>query len=281
MTTYNYIRYFLSERSLPPLLEAAEYEIDQRTRTEYLNSELSKSFDFIHAGNSFRYVFISHDEEFVLARIGRLKTEQKLDGPETGFMEVSGDFWHAVNFIMDTSDHTQGQKIAMEHDSSVGSVLAIAKSLAAHLNSLPESKWEVAANPITTQKTFWSAAEEYRGRITDLQMTFVAPNILGGTDETTEALRRWRDELKMRETQLNFKNSDGGLEIENQSVRDGIAVISEGGGATKLKSGTSVIYDSQNDEVAKSETVENELNFPLVQSTINGWRLLIARLFND
>lgn len=279
MATYNYIRYFLSEKSKLPILEAAEYEADSRSRHEFLKQELSKNFNFNHSGVNFDYVFIAQEQQFILARIGRPKTEIKLKGPETGFTESKENSWHAVNFIMDISNHNEGQKIALENDSDVGIPLSITKSLASYLNKNIDSNWDITANPITDNSTFWNAAKENRGKITELQLTFVAPNILGGKDKTTEALRTWRDELNMQETQVNFKNADGTIEVDNQSVRDGIDVISKGGGSSKLKSGKKVIYSSQEEDVAVTKTVEKNLDFALVKATINGWNILINSLF--
>ena len=152
--------------------------------------------------------------------------------------------------------------------------------MAEHINSKnPEAKWEMTANTITDAQEFWDAVDKHRGKITEMELSFVAPNLLGGHDKIRESLKTLHEENNMQTTDIKLRNSEGKLEPDSKDVREGLIFIGRGGGGAKLKVGPKVIYNSK--ERAKKESVEDEENFPLIEKNRSRWSNLIEKLFGD
>ena len=140
---------------------------------------------------TFSYVFIGAEEPFLFGRIGRQIREVTSTGPDEKLAEQQEQVWQAANITIDTSGDPDGQKLAFQKWSRIGSPAAISESLINHINHTnPDKGWLISVRAITESKEFWDAAKQSKGRITHLEFTFVAPNIFGGADKTRAALRR-------------------------------------------------------------------------------------------
>lgn len=281
MAKYQYIRISLAEREALPILEKSDYEYEILTREECLKKAFESQFNFQHNGENFGFAYIGNEGSFIIGRIGRQKNELETKGPETGFLETSEAKWHAVNFILNTSPSPEeGQTVAFEFDIAVGTPLSIINSLLSELNSKTKTNWEMRAKPFTEQKSFWDVAKEHKGRITELKFNFLAPNILGGHDETNKLLRSMRDKINMRELDVAIKNSDGNIDVNDKSVQEGLEIVEQGGGGVKLKSGKTTIYTTDDEKSIKTEVISSNDNLPLVDENKPGWRSLIDKLFS-
>ena len=276
---YSLLRLLLIQREIPPMLPQMGKDHPEHSREEYLKEVFSKTFQFESRRSAYGYAYIGQEGSVLLGRVGKLKSETIDLGPDTGFAEINEDRWHAANFLLDVSDHEDGQKITFEEKiSQVGTPLSVTRGMIEHINSEnTEARWEINANTITETQTFWEAVDKYKGKITEMELSFVAPNLFGSRDKTTELLRDLKEKNNMQTTAVKLHNADGALNPDSEDVRGSLDLIGEGGGSAKLKTAGKTVYDSE--KKAKKESVDDEENFPLGRKTKSRWRDLIERLF--
>ena len=275
---YSMLRFFLTEREIPTLLHAMGVE-KGHTRREYLKEIFSKDIRFLGRTVPYSYVYIGETNSVILGRIGRIKAEVINDGPETGFADTTADFWHAANFLIDIDGSSDGQKIAFENSNDVGAPISIMQYLVDYINNKNiDAKWHIDVNTITETKEFWSVVEAYKGRLTELDLTYVAPNIFGGTDETTKALKKLNEKNNVQTTTVKLKNNEGALNPDSEDIHEGIDYIAKGRGKVKMKAGKDTIYDSEEKAVHKEVSKENQ--FSILEEAKTKWANLIKDIFN-
>jgi len=242
---------------------------------------LKDRFHFSHSSHYFFYACTGRVDKYILGRIGRLKREAVASDPDSGFAEIYQDVWHAANFIMDITHHPDGQKVALEHVRNVGVPLAMAKSLVNKINDDMSdfSGWDISVNPLSDSKEFWNVVHDNKGDISELELTFVAPNLFGGHDETTKLLADWRKKLNIKSATLTFNNNERKLNVDSEEIKQGIDYITKGGGKTVMKSGSDKIYDSEKKQ--KTIDVEKDLNIPVISTNGKKWPDLIKKLFES
>lgn len=278
---YFFFRFTLAERELPPMVKIID-GVDSTTRQEYLINIFSSETPIISTLSELQYVFIGKHKEFILGKIGKPKPEALTQGPETGFAEVLAQNWHTVDFIMDTSHHDDGQKIAVSYNKDVGKSVAILESLVKSINTTNnEAKWHISVNPITYVQDFWQAAQQNLGNIRELELTFDAPNMFGGKDATSKVLKDYKEKNNAQKTKVSLINSDGNLEVDQENVKDGMNLISKGGGRSKLTGkDREVLFDSKEAKQV-SEKIEDEDHESLTKENSEQWIKTINKLFRQ
>lgn len=254
---------------------------DRITRQAYLAKLFSQRIDFTHRNRTFVYVPIGTegygDGKILLGRIGRAIDAVENSPPESAFEETTRTSWRAANVLIDTRDHTDGQKVAFQYHSNVGKPLPIASSLIYHLNEAnKDSGWQIEINAITEQQSFWDAVRKHQGEITTAEFTFVTPNILGIRSKLNDELKNRRINNNATSVTETLHNPDGNLNLSGEAIEDSVEYISEGGGKTKLKSGSTIIYDSEKQE--KSTEVDDDE--PLSTEKTSMWKNIIDKLFS-
>lgn len=277
---YSYLRVFALEVEVPPILVASGSAPSFRTRAEYLQETFSKKIEFEHWAKTFVYMPIGVDpvEEGAICsgRIGAQKTSNINAGPEEFFEPDTVTNWLASNFLLDTRDFNDGQKIAMQNRSDVGKPLSILSSLIKHINEAnPDAGWELAVNSITEKTTFWQAVDEYSGQITRAEFKYATPNVLGLRSAINSTLKNYKDHENANQVSVTLENKTGGLKLDSQEVKDAVEYTSEGGGSTKLKVGVKTVYDSEEDEKAVTFEADDQLGLEVPDVR----RGIIDRLF--
>lgn len=277
---YYYLRVFLIEVDIPPLLIAAGRLEERLPRHEYLKAIFSETIEFDHRSKSMIYKPISVDEvdggAVCSGRIGAQKTELVNASPEKLFEPEVVTNWLASDFLIDTRSYNDGQKVAMQSRDGVGAPLPVLSSLMQHVNSAnPDSGWEMEINQITEKATFWEVVKTYQGQITSAEFRYATPNVLGLRSAINERLKEYKDQENANQVRVTLENSKGGLQLDSQEVRDAVEYTSEGGGSAKLKVGPKNVYDSEDED--KSIIAETEDDVGLEEETPR--RGIIERLF--
>lgn len=277
---YSYLRVFAVETEVPPILVASRSAPEQRTRAKYLTDIFGQKIEFEHWGKAFVYMPISVDEmedgAVCSGRIGAQKTQSINASPDELFEPETVTNWIASNFLIDTRNYNDGQKIAMQGRPEVGRPLSILSSLIKHINAAnPDSGWLLSVNAITERTTFWEAVEEYKGQITRAEFHYVTPNVLGLRSKINKRLKGYKTDENANHVTVVLENEKGDLVLDSQEVKDAVEYTSEGGGSTKLKVGANKVYDSQDDE--KAVTVETDDQFALEEPKAR--ENIIMRLF--
>ena len=220
------------------------------------------------------------DDIYLVGKVGRPKDKPKTLGPDTGFSVVSDINWETATVLVNIGSDGQagGQTMAIQNNFTIGEPLSIAEYVVNSINSRNENGfWHVDVNPITEPREFWKIVSENMGKITDLELEFIAPNIFNSKDETSKGLRRLRDEAHMQKIDVRIKNDQGRLNPDIPPIRDSYEITAQGGGAAKLRSKKKVLYDSKNH--AKSVFVEMPQDAVITKDNPGLIRDLIARVF--
>lgn len=277
---YQYLRVFAVSDERFPLFEAAEMGPKRLPRSEYLQKVFSTRIDFIHRRGQLVYIPVGLEERktgpVVLGRIGRSLRELVNEPPEQGFAEAEMTTWRASNFLIDTGDDADGQKIAMQTRNDVGAPLAVVSSLVAHLNSVNDGAgWILEISPMTEPGNFWTVVRENKGELTAAIFEFVTPNVLGLRSQLNEGLKAARQNNNAHVVGISMKNQNGNLDLEKKNIEDAVDYVSEGGGTAKLKRGRKTVYDSEKD----AKTIDLEDDEPILVEKRSKWSEFVDRLF--
>lgn len=93
-------------------------------------------------------------------------------------------------------------------------------------------------NILTEENHFWHYISEHKDTITEVDITLVSPNFLGGIKSVTEFLKATKDLYNTTSIDLHLKNNDGKLKIDsnNEFLKDVVKYSSAGGGNWRIRS---------------------------------------------
>lgn len=250
----------------------------QQSRQAYIQNVFRSEIHFDHYGNSFVFEpFPSPENNKIIGVIGKQRPITISGPPEEKFAHHDISNWDTANVLIDTSGNDDGQKVAMQP--VLGHPPAIFKALVERINEdHPSSEWRLTVNPITTHEHFWSAADRYRGHISEIDFQFAVPNIWGAQSETERALRELKVQNNAQEVEVKIKNKDGKLNPDSERVRESVEYVTKGGGTAQLK-------DENQAEVYNSDTEEHIVSTPadpdppIQESDEGAIRSLIRQLF--
>lgn len=273
---YHMMRLFLTSREVPPIIEALKRELT--SRKQYLINLFGTEKKFLHRGKPYVYTYFhTVENRFIAGVIGRERSVTVHASPEEKYHPVEVPDWETVNIIIDISGEADGQKVAMQERNNIGSPLHILRSLTDHINDNNiDSDWLIAVNSITRENEFWQTVEQYKGRISEMDMTFITPNIWNGSTETEGALRELHDINKAQSVEIRLKNPDKNLQPDSTRIRESVDYITRGGGSIQLKTDGKTVYSSE-DKIVKQSAGEDDVS---VQDAL--YNLLVAlvnRLF--
>lgn len=262
---YWMMRLFLTSRhmglfsTLPP----------SESRKQYLSRIFGADINFQHRKKPYVYkAFNVGATEYLMGVVGKEHTISVGSSPTESFARKAVPDWQTSNVFVDPSGESDGQKVAMQDVRVVGQPLNVFRSLADHINHTNQTAdWNISVNAITSEQEFWSAVARYKGRIAELDLNYVAPNIWGGTSETENALKKLHTENNAQEVEVRLKNPDKLLNPDSDTIRQSVEYITKGGGSLALKgddrrstlfsSEASVVTDTpSNDAQVEEEDVE-------------------------
>ena len=231
---FDLLRLGLLERPIN-LFEAAGIE-RRPSREEWLRDLFNRSIVFVHRTEEFHYVpdpSMPPESAVIIGRIGRRTAVPDHEPPAKGLADTKRDAWAAVRIVIDPRHHTDGQKLAVQHDRKVGAPLALVSSLANELNVHPYP-YEIELSPIVNADTFWGFVDTHKGKITSVSFEFISPNMFGEKDDYDREMKELRDREKARKAKLELENRDG-LELQTPRVQRAVDYISPGQGRIRAK----------------------------------------------
>lgn len=253
-------RFDLFRFSLLPREQGDILNYPDPTREAYLRQIFSVPNQFTHYGTIFHYVPSEASGEIV-GRIGRSVIMEENLPPDVGLEDSQHETWKASVIVIDPTEHSDGQKVALEFDPQVGKTDSIMTSLVNAINEQnPVAAYHLEVAPISEASTFWQFANENKGSITVLSFTFVAPNMFGGIDNITEEMRQFRDEEKAQQVKISLK-SDEGIETNTDKIRNAVEYTTRGGGeiVARAKGGRSYNSKQKTRHVIMNEDGEEPL----------------------
>ncbi len=254
---YWMMRLFLSDRWAGTIF-ALTGKKPEVSREQYLKKVFSSEIRFVHRTQTYVFTpFPPASDKILCGVIAREHTVTIAKPPEENYQRLDVSDWDTANVFIDISGESDGQKVAVQDMPSIGRPLPVFRSLADHINNKTvESDWFVAVNTITSPQDFWDVVQEYQGRITELDLVFVAPNIWNGHSETETALKSLDKQYGVKETEIKLKNPDGRLNPGTQdgkgAVLTALSYIRRGGGRWRMKSGKRTVYNSEDHVIKRS-----------------------------
>lgn len=213
--------------------------LDQRNlkRLDYLKEAFKERVKFEHSKKPFYYVpsSITSKGDIIIGRIGRSSEEIINLPPENELAEASMERWTASVIAIDPTEHKDGQKISFQRRQQVGSTKAVLQSLIKHMNELdPVTPYHISISQIFNAQSFWDFAKENQGKITNIALEVLMPNMAEIEDEFTKDLENYRDKQKARKMKFELQ-SDEGLEIESDYIKQGVNYTEKGNGHIRAK----------------------------------------------
>lgn len=159
-----------------------------KDRTEFLTDAFSNRRDFFYRGRKYTYIpgpkgTITKEE--IPGYIGKPVEEFVNDGPEKLFALTRKEHWKASFIVIDV--RKDRQIVAFEKRADVGSANGIITALFEDVISQSKTtSWHVDVEYISVVSDFWKAAEELKGKITELVFKFYPPNGLKGFETFKE-----------------------------------------------------------------------------------------------
>ena len=252
----------------------------RETRQQYIQRIFGSEIAFEHYQGTYVYrPFQSPDPIFLVGVVAREHPVIIGGGPEEQFVHKEIPSWETANVFINSISDADGQKVAMQY--TVGQPLAIFKSLVEQINSANQNAdWLFEVNAISSKEDFWTVAEEYKGRIREIDFDFAVPNIWGAQSATEKALREFKEKNNAQEVDVKIKNRDGKLNPDSERLREAVEYTAKGGGVSRLRDDSdTIIFSSDRQEVATTTPVI-EPDPPIQEADIDLIRSLIRRLFN-
>jgi hypothetical protein len=242
-------RLFLLERRQHDAFERRGKNGEQLTREQWLRSVFGERIDFIHREAARRYDpddKRTDPQRHIVARIGK-ETSLRDNDPEDHLRDRVRQIWRACLLIIDPSHHSDGQKVAIEAGTAIGSGFGNLQSLVNSINKrVPPEPYAIELHAISNQTNFWDYIHKNEGKVTSITLEVAMPNMFGGESSFEEDARRLRDREKARSLRETIENPDG-LEPDTERMREAVSYATRGGGRVKAKAKDAPPYDSQED----------------------------------
>ena len=259
---FELLRLSLVERS-QNLLDYIDEQNSGRSRPsreEWLRRVFSTDITFIHRKSQFHFVpdaqLQRETNGLIVGRVGRKRTTQENEPPESGLRETEHTAWHAMFALLDPSHHDDGQKIAIERDVAVAtSCLAVLQSLANSINrrSNPEP-YVLFVRTIAEASSFWQFAEHHPV-ITSLQFEMIAPNMFGINDDWDADMKELKATENADKARFSTESKDG-LNVKTPRVQKGVEKTARGTATLKARAKDGPRFSS--DETVQTVMVQDK-----------------------
>lgn len=248
------MRFFLFRFSLKPYRQAELFQRQQgdglaHTRETWLRERLASQLPFVHRQNELYFVPEASDvradipKEIIVGWIARTRAVNERTPPWDGLSLTEHQSWQAALIMIDPRHHEDGQKVAMESRSDIGSPGSILLSLSRALSPGPDEPFSVTVFPIIEERSFERFAAEHPDSIKTITYEASVPNMFGGADDFSNEMRSLRDEANVSKVKTRLE-SDGTINIESSRLTEIASHVEKGGGKIKATTTDGLTYNS-------------------------------------
>lgn len=226
------------------------------SREEYLSAVLSTARPIDRYNKQITYFPGSVSEKILVGYFARQKRETHHDGPETGFSPKDVEYWEKSALVINLEPDQQ--VVGIEFNAEVGAPKALLYDLVMKINASEDrGSYKIDAFPLHDERNFYQAIAAYPKPITNIEFTYVVPNVFGGAGEVKKALDGFKKGMKARTVKASFANPDG-LDTNDETVKESVEYVAKGGGEVKAKSGRKLVYNSENKGEALTASVPED-----------------------
>lgn len=221
-----------------------------KTRIDWLFEVFGNEETFVYnaagqAAAEFRYICCQIEGDVIAGVIAKRKTAVGHYNINDPLAEEARDEWATVNVFLNLGDDEQ--VIAIENNLAVTS--SPMKTLsdfirAINVENADQDGYKFDVFPILNEATFWDAIAKYPGKVRTLKIDLVVPNPEPSASTTAEELEQLRRSLNLqRKTEVY--QSDDGLELNNDMIREREEYVRRGRGSLEAKDGNTLIFSSE------------------------------------
>lgn len=254
MAVFEYLRVSLGQPEQGSLLGSDGKVFRPISRREYLDRIFSRErWDFEYYGNNYSFLKEGVYGNILVARIGKEVIEVEHEGPDKYYAIRMHEKWHPAWMLFDLSKDSQ----LMAVQTNIASPKKLIRALFDRIEAdAPNPEYYVFLEYVSQTSEFWRAVEEFKGRITRLEFTFIPPNALGLEEKIRTIVDIARDQSGAQQTRFTHVNKNGGLHPQGEYVEAALQATGEGAGAVSMKAGKMTIYSSSQNR--KTKDVPNE-----------------------
>lgn len=269
MAVFEYLRISLAEPKQQGLFDTEGKAFQQISRREYLEKIFSSDrIDFRHRGGNYSFVRDGMYGDILAGRIGKQVIEPVHKGPEQNFAVEMSEEWKPTWVFIDFSSKSQLAVVQV----GIASPKPLLRSLFNKIETFsPSLYYESFIEYVSERQDFWWAVEEYAGRLTRLEFTFVPPNALG-LEERIKEIVKAAESVGADTTKFVHASPSGGLKPEGEYVDAALNVTTEGAGSVLLKAGKKTVFSSEKNKKTidiVNEDIPEQKNVSAIQKLIN------------
>jgi hypothetical protein len=274
-------RLSLKTKEAPDLFEPRGPQGEELSREGWLRLYFAAPHTFNHRGSQFYFSpeqgFQRSLEGLIVGWIGRERVSYERTPPEEGFVQIERPQWLAAFFAMDPSPHSDGQKIAIEHNNEIGRPSALLSSLVRHMNEHGDGPFSAQAFPIISEGSFWDFAATHGDSIKSLTFDVAAPNMFNDAEDFQKELRALRDGVNMAQFKATLE-SDSVLKHRSPRIEEIVNYTERGGGALSAEASDGATYHSETHE-AREHVDDIEHHSKNLDRFFADIRLVLSRIF--
>lgn len=241
-----------------PLYRFSLTEVDQldcfddepKSREAFFKEWFTNPFEFkSHGDITILYRPTQVDKTIITGCFAR-RTNKLIDcDPSDPFAKKEGIHWDLAAFFLNIGNDEQ--VIALEHKNGVGKPSSLLNGLVNHLNDKTSlNAYVLSFYSVNNEGKFLETMKSHHakdGKITSITFDMVVPNPANISSPTKDALKNLKEKLNAEKVSETVSNPDG-LNLDNNEVKDRESYIQTGGGDIVAKDGSSVVYNSKDQQ---------------------------------
>lgn len=254
MAVFEYLRISLAKPKQQVLFNSDGTQFREIDRRGYLENIFShERVDFRYHGGNYSFVRDGMYGNILAGRIGKQVIEPAHKGPEQNFAVEMTEEWKPTWLFIDFSSSSQLAIVQV----GIASPKPLLRALFDRMETQsPSLYYESFVEYVSERSDFWGAVQEYAGRLTRLEFTFIPPNALGLEERIREIVKA-AESVGAATTKFVHASPDAGLDPKGEYVEAALNVTTDGAGSVLLKAGRKTVFSSEKNK--KTSDVPNEL----------------------
>lgn len=185
----------------------------ENSKESYLRNSFSKSWEFSHFTKPYIYNHVFVIQEYIGGYVACSSETSIRRGP--GTHPTPTPDWPHSNVILNFDHSARHQLIAVETNRRLGRPWPVIRRFVEHINEIsPDAQFDIVAVPLADRADYLKAAEEHRGRISEVRFEFVVPNIKFMPSSLRVDLSVGRDEFNAQTMEVAINNKEGNVKAD-------------------------------------------------------------------
>jgi hypothetical protein len=257
MAVFEHLRVSLARPGAGPLFDELPEKYVPRDRLDYLTAAFSERRDFIHRQQIVTFLPSEAPAGYAAGYFGRPVTIHGHSGPEDHYEPTDLQTWDLSFLAIDLA--SDAQIALMQKNQKVGDPRALLKSFFESIRQMDGfSDYQIHVINLTSESSYFEAAEKFKGQITKIIFTFIPPNALRSEEKVAIFIKEASEDANNEILRHEYENRSGHLNPTADLLAGSEKVAAAGGGEAVMKSGRRTIFRSK-DQKTKTSVSSEEL----------------------